>query len=274
MTTPNTVPALLALRGRPRPYPGLVDPAANEVVVDGRRRAAADLDWDPPDVRCVYGAALNSASQRRELDASFRQPPYQSPPVAPVLYIKPRNTWLGHRVPVMVPGDVEEVALGASLGILFARDVRHIRRDSALDAVAGFTIVNDLSIPHTSLFRPPLRFNARDGFCPLGPWIVPPGALRALDSLTLRAIVNGEVRQTVSTSDLHRDVAQLIADVSEFMTLGAGDLLTTGVAANPPRARVGDRIAIEIGGLGRLENELVASTKDPQPARSASSSVS
>jgi 5-oxopent-3-ene-1,2,5-tricarboxylate decarboxylase/2-hydroxyhepta-2,4-diene-1,7-dioate isomerase len=272
MTTPNTVPALLALRGRPRPYPGLVDPAANEVVVDGRRRAAADLDWDPPDVRCVYGAALNSTSQRRELDASFRQPPYQSPPVAPVLYIKPRNTWLGHRVPLIVPSDVEEVALGPTLGIVFARDAHRVSRDAAPGCIAGFTIVNDLSIPHTSLFRPPLRFNARDGFCPLGPWVVPRDAL-TIDSLELRALVNGEVRQSVSTADLHRDVAQLIADVSEFMTLGAGDLLTIGVAANAPRARAGDRIAIEIEGLGRLENELVASTADPRPGRAASSPV-
>jgi 5-oxopent-3-ene-1,2,5-tricarboxylate decarboxylase/2-hydroxyhepta-2,4-diene-1,7-dioate isomerase len=255
---PNTVPALLALRGRPRPYPGLVDPAANTVLVDGRRRAASDLDWDPPDVRCVYAAALNSASQRRELDAVFRQPPHGSPPVAPVLYLKPRNTWLGHGAAVLLPEEVDEIALGASLGILFARSVRRVRREAALDAVAGFTIVNDLSIPHAGLYRPPLRFNARDGFCPLGPWVVPRDALSALDSLTLRAIVNGEVRQTVSTADLHRGVAELIADVSEFMTLGAGDLLKTGVAANAPRARAGDRIAVELDGLGRLENVLVA----------------
>ena len=262
MPTPNRVPALLALRGRPRPYPGLVEPAANAVVFDGRRHAAADLEWDPVDVRCVYAAALNHTGQRRELDAVFRQPPHHSPPAAPVLYLKPRNTWLGSGVAVMLPEDVEEIAIGASLGILFARDVRRVRREAALDAVAGFTIVNDLSIPHTSLFRPPLRFNARDGFCPLGPWVVAREALAAVDSLTLRAIVNGEVRQTVSTADLHRSVAQLIADVSEFMTLGAGDLLTTGVAADPPRARAGDRVAVEIDGLGRLENPIAAAGGD------------
>ena len=58
MHASNTVPALLALRGRPRPYPARIEPAANAVVVDGRRYAAADLDWDPPDVRCgtpAYG---------------------------------------------------------------------------------------------------------------------------------------------------------------------------------------------------------------------------
>src|SRR5262245_55754591 len=110
MPTPTTVPALLALRGRPRPYPGLVEPAANAVVVDGHRHAAADLDWEPPEIRCVYGAALNYASQRRELDAVFRRPPHGSPPAAPVLYIKPRNTWLGHGVAVRLPEDVEEIA--------------------------------------------------------------------------------------------------------------------------------------------------------------------
>ena len=103
MPTPITLPALLALRGRPRPYPGRVEPATNAVVVDGRRHAAADLDWDPPEVRCVYGAALNYRQQRHELDALFRQPPHLVPPVAPVLYIKPRNTWLGHRAAITVP---------------------------------------------------------------------------------------------------------------------------------------------------------------------------
>jgi 5-oxopent-3-ene-1,2,5-tricarboxylate decarboxylase/2-hydroxyhepta-2,4-diene-1,7-dioate isomerase len=258
MPTPNTVPALLAVRGRPRPYPGRVDPAANAVVIDARRHPAADLEWDPPDVRCVYAAALNHADERRELDAVFRQPPHGSPPVAPVLYLKPRNTWIGHGVAIALPEGTDEIELGASLGILFSHDVRRVRREAALNAIAGFTIVNDLSIPHASLFRPPLRFNARDGFCPLGPWVVPREAIGAVDSLSIRAIVNGEVRQTSSTADLHRSVAQLITDVSEFMTLGAGDLLTTGVAPNRPRARAGDRIAVEIDGIGRLENEIVA----------------
>ena len=259
MPTPITLPALLALRGRPRPYPGRVEPATNAVVVDGRRHAAADLDWDPPEVRCVYGAALNYREQRQELDALFRQPPHLVPPVAPVLYIKPRNTWLGHRAAITVPEDADELEVGATLGILFARATKCVPVDAALETVAGYTLVNDLSIPHTSLFRPPLRFNARDGFCVLGPWVIARDALAAVDALTIRASVNDEIRQTVSTADLHRNVARLIADVSGFMTLGPGDLLTIGVPAGAPRARAGDRIAVEIEGLGRLENELVAS---------------
>ena len=266
MHASTTVPALLALRGRPRPYPARIEPAANAVVVDGRRYAAADLDWDPPDVRCVYGSALNFTSQRRALDAVFHQPPHNAPPAAPVLYIKPRNTWLGHRAAVTVPAGSEEVEVGATLGIVFGRDARRLRRESAFDTVAGYTIVNDLSIPQTSMFRPPLRFNARDGFCPLGPWVVPRRSVAAVDHLQLRALVNGEVRQSLSTADLHRDVAQLIVDVSEFMTLRAGDLLTIGVAAGPPRARAGDRVAVEIDGLGRLENTLVAEATSGPPS--------
>jgi 5-oxopent-3-ene-1,2,5-tricarboxylate decarboxylase/2-hydroxyhepta-2,4-diene-1,7-dioate isomerase len=263
MPTSITLPALLALRGRPRPYPGQVEPTTNTVVVDGRRHAAAELEWDPPEVRCVYGAALNYRQQRRGLDALFRQPPHVAPPVAPVLYIKPRNTWLGHRAAITVPEDADEIEVGATLGIVFGRAAKSVSIDAALETVAGYTLVNDLSIPHTSLFRPPLRFNARDGFCVLGPWIIERDALGAVDGLTIRAFVNDEARQTVSTADLHRDVARLIADVSEFMTLGPGDVLTIGVPAAAPRARAGDRVAVEIEGLGRLENTLVASGTVP-----------
>ena len=157
-----------------------------------------------------------------------------------------------------LPGDVPEVEVGATLGIVFGRDACQVPAGSALDHVAGYMLVNDLTAPHTSLFRPPLRWNARDGFCPLGPWIVRRDALPSLDALAIRAYVNGELRMQATTVDLHRDVPELIADVSEFMTLRAGDLLTIGIPAHPPRARAGDRVAVEIDGLGRLENDLVA----------------
>ena len=258
MQAATTVPALFALRGRPQPCRGLVEPRTGSVILDGGRHAVADLQWDVPQLGCVYGTALNFRSVRSRLEAAFNQPPHNAPPRAPVLYIKPRNTWLAHGLPVRLPGDVAEVEVGATLGILIGRDACEVPAASALDHVAGYTVVNDLTAPHTSLFRPPLRWNARDGFCPLGPWIVPRSALPAIAGLEIRAYVNGELRMRASTADLHREVPQLIADVSEFMTLRAGDLLTIGVPAEPPRASAGDRVAVEVDGVGRLENDLVA----------------
>jgi 5-oxopent-3-ene-1,2,5-tricarboxylate decarboxylase/2-hydroxyhepta-2,4-diene-1,7-dioate isomerase len=258
MQTASTVPAWLFVRGRPQPCSGLVEPDTGRIVLDGARLAAAELDWDVPHLGCVYGSALNFRGVRAGLESTFSRPPHNLPPQAPVLYIKPRNTWLACGLPVRLPPDAAEVEVGATLGIVIGRDARDVSQSTALDHVAGYTLVNDLTIPHTSLFRPPLRWNARDGFCPIGPWVIRRDAVAGVDALGIRAYVNGAVRMRASTADLFRGIPELVAAVSEFMTLRAGDLLTVGVPAHAPRARAGDRVAVEIDGLGRLENELVA----------------
>ena len=90
--------------------------------------------------------------------------------------------------------------------------------------------------------------------------------LRDPGTLEIRSYINGELRQRSHTAHLRRNVAQLIADVSEFMTLAPGDLLLIGVAEQPARARVGDTMAVEIDGIGRLENPLQAETAAVQEA--------
>ena len=255
--TSSVVPALLALRGNPQPIAARVEPAENAVTIDGKRVEASDLEWEVPAIGCVYGAALNFRGLRDLLEPEFHRPPYDRPPIAPVLYIKPRNTWLAHRRPVPLPAGVDEVEIGATLGVLMARDATRVPRDGVADVIAGYTIVNDVTIPHTGLFRPPLRFKCRDGFCPVGPWVVPRDAVPSPDALVIRAWVNGELRMENTTANLHRDIAGLIADITEFMTLRAGDLLAVGVPEHPPLARAGDLMTVGIEGLGRLENALV-----------------
>ena len=257
MATSRTVSALLALRDRPQPFEARIDPAENSVIIDGRRVDASELDWDIPAIGCVYGAALNFRGVRELLEPAFHGPPHNAPPRAPVLYIKPRNTWLPHRCPVPLPADVEAVEIGATLGVIIGRDATRMSRERAAEVIAGYTIVNDVTLPGAGLFRPPLRAKCRDGFCPVGPWVIPRDALPAPEALGIRAFVNGELRMQNTTAQLHRDVASLIAEVTEFMTLRAGDLLAVGVPENPPLARAGDEMAVEIDGIGRLVNRLV-----------------
>jgi 5-oxopent-3-ene-1,2,5-tricarboxylate decarboxylase/2-hydroxyhepta-2,4-diene-1,7-dioate isomerase len=229
----------------------------NAVTIDGRRVEASALDWDVPAIGCVYGAALNFRGLRDLLEPDFHRPPHERPPVAPVLYIKPRNTWLAHRRPIPVPVGVDAVEVGATLGVILARDATRVPREHVAEVIAGYTIVNDVTIPGAGLFRPPLRSKCRDGFCPVGPWIVPRDAVATADALEIRASVNGEVRMRNTTANLHRDIATLIADVTGFMTLRAGDLLAVGVPEHPPLARAGDEVTVEVQGVGRLENTLV-----------------
>jgi len=208
----------------------------------------------------VYGALLNHRTALRALGDAVDRPPYDRAPQAPVLYIKPRNTLAAHGQPVAVPPGVAELEIGASLGIVIGRPSCRLAEDRALESVAGYLIVNDVSVPHPSYYRPSVPCKARDGFCPLGPRVVPRAALANPDAVTIRVYVDGKLTQTASTSQLVRPVAKLLAAVTDFMTLLPGDVLTVGVASPAPRARAGQRARIEIDGLGGLENPFVDGT--------------
>ena len=220
--------------------------------------------------RTVVGALLEFQGAWQALEPVMAQPPHHRPPVHPVLYLKPANTWARASDPVVLAPDVEEVEVGATLGISFARAASRVSAAQALDFVSGYCVVNDVTVPHLdapkpALLRPPMRQKCRDGFCPIGPW-VSASELPDPSGLEIRSYVNGELRQRSHTADLRRSVPQLIADVSEFMTLAPGDLLLIGVDAQPARARVGDTMAVEIDGIGRLENPLHAEADALQEA--------
>jgi 5-oxopent-3-ene-1,2,5-tricarboxylate decarboxylase/2-hydroxyhepta-2,4-diene-1,7-dioate isomerase len=206
----------------------------------------------------VYGVLLNYKGALAALGDTVNEPPYKAPPKAPVLYIKPANTWIGDGAPIPVPGDVEALQMGAALGVVIGRTACRVPAESALDYVAGYTVVNDVSVPHGSFYRPSIRFKCRDGFCPIGTAVVDRARVSNPDALRVRVFVEGVLRQENTTANLIRPTARLIADVTEFMTLAEGDMLLTGVPENAPLARAGQRVAIEIEGVGRLENPLVA----------------
>ncbi len=207
--------------------------------------------------RTVVGALLEFHSAWRAVEPAMLLPPHHKPPVHPVLYIKPANTWASPGQAVLLPADVPEVEVGATLGIHFARAAARVTEAQALQFVSGYSIVNDVTVPDGPLLRPPMRQKCRDGFCPIGPWVAA-AALPDPGSLGIRTYVNGQLRQSSHTSELRRSVARLIADVSEFMTLAPGDLLLIGVPAGAPRARPGDTMAVEIEGMGRLENPVLS----------------
>ena len=205
----------------------------------------------------VYGVLANHPSLFAMLgDAAYR-PPYNAPPRAPVLYIKPRNTLAGPGDPVAVPADVPELETAASLGILIERAACRVEEAAAIDYVAGFLIVNDVSVPHTTYHRPSIRYKARDGFCPLGPAVVAKPRVANPDAIEIRTYVDGLLVQLQNTREMIRPIARLLQDVTEFMTLNAGDILCLGTAAPAPRVRPGQTVSIEIDGIGTLRNPFV-----------------
>jgi 5-oxopent-3-ene-1,2,5-tricarboxylate decarboxylase / 2-hydroxyhepta-2,4-diene-1,7-dioate isomerase len=199
----------------------------------------------------VYGVLLNFSAERAALAAQMSQPPYKAPPQAPVLYIKTANTWSASGAPVPVPASVLQVEVGATVAML-------------VGPVSRYVLMNDLTIPHASFFRPPVKFKCLDGFLGVGSKLV-----TADDpaSFKLEIRINGDLRQTVDFSNLVRSASTLLADVSEFMTLREGDVLMLGCDCLPgggrPLAKAGDVIQISSPShpaLGVLVNTLVAET--------------
>jgi 5-oxopent-3-ene-1,2,5-tricarboxylate decarboxylase/2-hydroxyhepta-2,4-diene-1,7-dioate isomerase len=200
----------------------------------------------------VYGALLNHRSALAALGPAASQPPYNAPPKFPVLFVKPRNTLALPGEAVRIPAGTPELEVGASLGMVIGRTACRVSVPQALDYVAGYLIVADVSIPYSNHFRPSIRYKARDGYCPLGPAVTPRAAVNP-DALTLRAYVDGVLIQTADTADMIRPAARLLAEVTEFMTLAPGDILALGAAAPAPRVRAGQRMTIGIDGFGSLE---------------------
>ncbi|MCY1274897.1 Homoprotocatechuate catabolism bifunctional isomerase/decarboxylase [compost metagenome] len=206
----------------------------------------------------LFGVALNYRGLLESRLEEFQQPPYQKPPVKPVLFIKTPNTRNGHGQPVVFPQGVERLQPGPALGVVIGKSASRVRAADALDHVAGYVIVNEFSLPEESYYRPAVKAKCRDGFCPLGPEIVPAADVRDPHALTLKLFVNGQLRQENSTANLVRGIPQLIEEISEFMTLHEGDVLITGTPEGRVDVQPGDLVEVEISGLGRLANTVVA----------------
>lgn len=221
-----------------------------------------DLDFAPWRLSgVVYGTLLNDPASLAALGDAVNAPPYKAAPRAPVLYMKPRNTLAAEGAAVAVPGDAGRMEIGSSLGIVIGRSACRVAADEALEFVAGWLLVADLCVPHGNYYRPNVRLRARDGSCLLGP-VVPRASLGDVDALQIHVTVGDRPPHVARTAGMSRPVAQLLQDVTEFMTLHAGDVLMLGVAAGAPAGQAGESFSIECDGLGRLQGRLVAETDE------------
>ncbi|MGP0070541.1 MAG: fumarylacetoacetate hydrolase family protein [Bryobacteraceae bacterium] len=181
-------------------------------------------------VNAVYGVALNFRSELNRLTGVL--------PVAPVLYLRPRNTWSKTGAPIHLPANHSALKMAGTLGIVIGRTLSYVA-------------VNDVSIPHESYFRPAIRERCRDGFCVIGS--------HRTDRIPseIRTFLNGELRCRASAADLVRPIDRLISDISEFLTLQPGDIVLIGEPPDSPLAHAGDRVRVEVDGLAPIENEVV-----------------
>lgn len=201
----------------------------------------------------VYGVILNDTVSLQKIGA-LDEAPYKGAPKAPAMYLKPANTRVANGATVTLPDGAGTLEVGATLGLVIGRAAARLDAASALDAVCGVVLAADLSLPHASYYRPAIREKCFDGSLPIGE--VQP--LPDLSALVLTTEVDGLLVDRRSLADLIRKPAQLLAAVSEFMTLAAGDVLLVGVRYQAPQAGAGSHVRLSAAGVGSLQFSIAA----------------
>ncbi|MGE8385750.1 MAG: fumarylacetoacetate hydrolase family protein, partial [Pseudomonas putida] len=131
----------------------------------------------------LFGVALNYQGLLQQHQAAFVEAPYKQLPVKPVLFVKTPNTRNRHDGQVVFPAGVQRVQPGPALGVVIGKDASRVSVADALEHVAGYTIVNEVSLPEDSYYRPAVKAKCRDGFCPVGPELVPASQVANHDAL-------------------------------------------------------------------------------------------
>ncbi len=211
----------------------------------------------------IYGVILNDAASLTNI-GPLTEAPYKGVPKAPVLYLKPANTRVENAAVVTLPSGATHVEIGATVGVVFAREASRVAPAGVMDVIEGYVVVADLSLPHTSYYRPAIREKCFDGACPVGASVVPAKTLGELREITLRTYVDDKLVQSRSLADLVRDVPALVTEISDFMTFRRGDMLLVGVVWQAAQAGIGARVRVEAERLGALEFSLAATREAQQ----------
>jgi len=210
-----------------------------------RGASVEDIDLVPSK---IIGIGVNYRAHAVEMGKGL--------PEEPLMFLKPPSALIGDGEAIERPGGYQQVHYEGELGVVIGSRASRVPRETALEAVLGFTCVNDVTVRELQKKDGQwARAKGFDTFCPVGPRIV-----AGLDPSNLRITtrVNGAIRQDSTTADLIFDVPAIIAFASAHMTLEAGDVITTGTPSGVGNLVVGDTVEIEIEGIGILRNRVVA----------------
>lgn len=210
---------------------------------------------DPDKIVCI---GLNYRSHAAEAGID--------PPEVPAIFAKFRNALTGDGSEVALPAASEKVDYEAEVAVVIGSRCSEVDPDAAIEHVAGYTLLNDLSARDLQFATPQwMPGKVFDGSAPCGPALVTPDEAGAHDSIEFRLELNGETMQEASTSDLIFSVPELVSHLSRWMTLEPGDIISTGTpsgvgSVRDPRVwlKPGDEIAITSPTLGHLETRIAA----------------
>ncbi|MCL4425537.1 MAG: fumarylacetoacetate hydrolase family protein [Firmicutes bacterium] len=209
------------------------------------------LPFMPRNIICV---GLNYADHARESGVDL--------PERPILFAKLLNSVIGPGESIVLPPESAEVDYEAELAVVIGRHCRRVRPEEALDYVAGYTCINDVSARDFQLSdRQWVRGKSQDTFAPIGPYLVTRDEVPDPQDLDIRCLVNGDPLQDSNTRQMIFSVKDLISFISQGMTLEPGDVIATGTPhgvgfAREPKVYLqdGDEVVVEIERVGRLVN--------------------
>ena len=216
-------------------------------------RITNDFDYDIPITRPqkILCIGRNYLKHAEELG--------NTPPKEPIFFAKMPSTLLPHEGRIIIPKDQGRIDHEIELGVIISKEGKNIPVDRAYEFVAGYTIINDITArtlqkSDLSKKQPWLRSKNFDTFCPIGPYLIPAGAISDPENLSLTLKVNGEIRQSSNTSKMIFKIPQLISFISQYMTVCPGDIIATGTPEGISELHRGDTVTAEIDKIGILKN--------------------
>jgi 2-keto-4-pentenoate hydratase/2-oxohepta-3-ene-1,7-dioic acid hydratase in catechol pathway len=232
---------LVVLTGDPLYTPP--EPTGKRVPLEGARLLAPVIPRSK-----VVGIGRNYAEHAAELGNEV--------PAEPIVFLKPNTAVVGPDDPIVPPPYTAAVHHEAELAVVISRICKDVPVERAGDVVLGYTAANDMTARDVGeVDQTWTRKKAWDSSCPLGPYLVTGLDVRDLE---VRCWVGGELRQDGRTSQMIHDVPSLIAYVSTIFTLLPGDVILTGTPAGVGPVEPGQRVEVEVEGIGRMSNPVVS----------------
>jgi 2-keto-4-pentenoate hydratase/2-oxohepta-3-ene-1,7-dioic acid hydratase in catechol pathway len=238
--------------------------AARAAVSNGTRIPLADVHLEAPITRPPKFLAVGLNYADHVAESGMETPEH------PTIFNKQSTCVTGPTDPVHVPRASHVLDYEGELGIVIGRRGRHVSRDDAADYIAGYVVVNDVTVRDWQ-FRTPTWTMGKsfDTHGPIGPWIVTTDEIGDPHRLDLRTYVNGELRQESNTKQLIFDCFNLVEHFSTAFTLEPGDIIATGtpsgvgIVHKPPQIlKAGDVVRVEIEGIGEIENPIIDEPED------------
>lgn len=204
-----------------------------------------------------YACGINYAGHCRTAADEFGLDHDKTWPRTPEIGYRAQSAIIGPDAPIVLPADVPpNVQVEAELAVVIGKRCKHATPANALDHVFGYTIANDVSARGWQFAdRTFWRSKNADTFKPLGPWI---RRDVDLDALVTRVLVNGELRESFPTNAMIFSIADYIVAMTRYITLVPGDVIIMGTDGHAPQIHAGDRVTIEIEGIGTLSNPVQA----------------